>query len=154
MDNRMDNKLTPERYKELFQGWFNNRMILLTMAIERPKAKTAEALLRMNFFLEDIEHHYIDSHAPKPVWDAFRYLRRFFKIYPRVEQKQSGRALEMIGRIYEAVGLEFRNGEKDFIGSGEKPPGRSGECVSRLDSAPPSRSPMTPKGLDWKIQCS
>ena len=69
-------------------------------------------MLRIEFFLDDLEHHYIDSHAEKPVRDAFRYLRRFLKIYPQVKPEHACRAFQMVGRIYGALGLNFKSGEK------------------------------------------
>lgn len=103
-----------KRFKEFFSGWFNNRMAIILMAIQHLKRKDAQAILRIEFFLEDVEHHFTDSHAPKWVRNAFRYLKSYFKVYPEVTLWQSYRAVEMIARIYESLGLKLQ-GQRGFI---------------------------------------
>lgn len=94
--------------QEGFLSWFNNHMAMVSMLIQYVRPRPAECLLRMGFFLHDIEHHYLESGRSKAVSDAFRYLRRYFRVYPKVEAGHSRRAHEMIARIYAALGLEKR----------------------------------------------
>ena len=94
-------------YNGLFRGWFNNHMTIVLMALQSPRLRTSETAFRIRFFLEDIEHHFVDSHAPKSTRDSFRYLKRYFRIYPGVTENHCRRAIEMVGGIYQVLGLEF-----------------------------------------------
>lgn len=91
----------------LFLGWFNNHMAMILLAIQHVRMKKVRSLMKMAFFLESIEHHYVPCDAPRCVRQAFRYLKRYFKVYPIVTQERSKRACEMVARIYEALELEF-----------------------------------------------
>jgi len=97
---------TDQKWQRLFEGWFNNHMMILLMAIQLAE-KTAEGMKgNVGFFLEDLEHHYMDSRSGKEVWDAFRWLRAYLRVYPGFTKDHSRRALEMVGRIYDAIGRE------------------------------------------------
>ena len=93
--------------ENLFRGWFNNHMTILLFMVQQPKPRKARTMLRIEFFIEDVEHHYIGCHGGKSVHDAFRYLKRYCKVYPAVTYRHSERAVEMVGRIYEALGLKL-----------------------------------------------
>lgn len=97
----------------LFEAWFNNRMTVILMAIQCPRSKNPESAAKTRFFLEDIEHHYVDPHAPKAVRNAFRYLRRYFAVYPNACREHSEEATEMVERIYEALGLRLHSRGND-----------------------------------------
>lgn len=93
-------------YRELFLGWFNNHMAIILLAIQYRRPTDRHAIFRILCFLEDVEHHYMDSKAPQPVWMALGYLKRYFRIYPEVTPKHCIRALEMVNKIYDALGLK------------------------------------------------
>ena len=88
-----------------FHGWFNNRMCLLLMMIENVKPRDLRSIFKLEFFLDDIEHHFIPTHSSRYVWGAFRYLKRFLRLYPRIKTRHLAVALKMTFRIYEAVGM-------------------------------------------------
>ena len=94
-------------YNGLFRGWFNNHMTIVLLALQNPRLRTSETIYRIRFFLQDIEHHFVDSHAPKSTRDSFRYLKRYFCIYPVVTESHCRRAIEMVGRIYQVLGLKW-----------------------------------------------
>ena len=94
--------------ESLFRGWFNNRMYVVLMSFQHIKARDPQTILGIQIFLRDIEHHFIPSHRPKSLVHAFRYLRRYFTVYPHVSVEQSQRAIEMVGRIYEAMGMMLK----------------------------------------------
>ncbi|HNV86707.1 MAG TPA: hypothetical protein PKL97_07065 [Candidatus Omnitrophota bacterium] len=96
------------KWQRLFDGWFNNHMMILLMAIQMPGKMAAEMRGNVGFFLDDLEHHYVDSRAGKNVWDAFRWFRAYLRVYPDFTRDYSRRALEMMGRIYGAMGRESR----------------------------------------------
>jgi hypothetical protein len=112
-----------------FWAWFNNRMTVVLIAVQSVRLRDSQSMMRIRFFLDDLEHHFVDGHAAKTVWDAFRYLKRYFEVYPKVTLKQCKRALEMVGRIYAILGMNLsgkeksckaRNGcEKTWLGASE-----------------------------------
>ena len=87
--------------------WFNNHMTVILMAIQYIHGREAPTIAGIEFFLHDIEHHFIRIEAGQAVRHAFRYLKRYFKCYPRVTPKHSKRAVEMVRRIYSSLGLEL-----------------------------------------------
>jgi len=103
----------PEIADGLFWGWFNNQMALLLMLIQCVRPRMPKLLLKIEFFLRDVEHHYLPPKAGASVRGAFRYLEGYFRVYPRVTREESNRAVRMVGRIYAAFGYRFREG--DFL---------------------------------------
>ena len=92
----------------LFKGWLNNRMAILIMLVECRKLRDPKRVLRINFFLEDLRHHYMPSNIEDSVQEAFDYLREFFNDYPAVTDQQCQKALEMVNRVYNALGYESK----------------------------------------------
>ncbi len=68
----------------LFRAWFNNRMTVLLILIHHIRQRDPRMILKIDFFLTDIEHHFVDSHAGEPYRYAFSYLHRYLKVYPAV----------------------------------------------------------------------
>lgn len=101
-----------------FLSWFNNHMALIVMALEYVRRRQPGFLMKVEFFLHGIEHHYLRPSRDKFVTDAFRYLRRYFKVYPNVKIEHSQRAFEMVGRIYAALGLELELQTESFSNEG------------------------------------
>ncbi|MCM8776387.1 MAG: hypothetical protein NC930_08610 [Candidatus Omnitrophica bacterium] len=101
--------------EDLFRGWFNNHMTIIFMAIQSVRERDAKTMMRMQFFLQDVEHHYIRTCASRPTREAFRYLSRYFKVYPHVNGRQCRRAVEMVARIYQAIGYEFHCQGRDRV---------------------------------------
>lgn len=95
------------KIKDLFQGWFNNRMMVILMAIQHIRAMDPKMKIGVELFLHDVEHHFTSPHGPEAVRHAFRYLKDYFSLYPVVEVAESEKAIEMVGRIYEALGMEL-----------------------------------------------
>ena len=87
----------------LFWGWFNNHMAMILLAIECRRIRETRSMIRIELFLNDIEHHFIESDVPKQVRDAFRWIKRYFRVYPAVTIRQSEKAARMLGTIYAAV---------------------------------------------------
>lgn len=99
------NELSDSEAKGLFLGWLNNRMGMILMAIQCIKAKEQSTLAHFEFFLHDLEHHFLAG--DRSLSEAFRYLRRYFRVYPNVTLAQSRKALEKVKEIYNAFGLEL-----------------------------------------------
>lgn len=93
-------------FETLFKGWFGNQMTVLLMLLQRVRAGHEKTIWRIQFFLHDLEHHYAAIYCGRYGRHAFRYLRRFFKVYPRVNAGHCQRALQMVQRIYEMLGFE------------------------------------------------
>lgn len=96
-----------EKSQETVHAWFNNKMTVLLMHMQYVKHRNPMAMMKTVFFLEEIEHHFIKSKAPRAVRNAFRYLKRYCSVYPNVTKRQCERAFEMIGRVYRAMGYKF-----------------------------------------------
>ena len=89
------------------RAWYNNRVWVVLRAIESPKFKETERMMEIEFFLEALENYFIGQAASRHFKNAFRYLKCYFVIYPFVRPRQSEKAVEMIGRIYQAMNYEF-----------------------------------------------
>ena len=83
-------------------------MALILMYCQYIKTRDSQAIVAAQIFLRDIEHHFIPTRRPKFISHAFRYLTRFFKVYPNVSVEQSQRAIEMVEKIYEAMGMKLK----------------------------------------------
>jgi len=86
-----------------FVGWFNNRMMVILMLIQDIRPRESRSMLRAEFFLEEIERHFISPSADRTARNAFRWMRRYLKIYPAVTKEHSKRALDKVSQIYDAV---------------------------------------------------
>lgn len=96
------------KLNELFLGYFNNRMTVLLMMIEHPGiARNLNSVARQRFFLEDLYHHFLPPHCEAKYYRAFEWLFLFLKRYPFVSPRRIYRALQMVGLVYEAFGLEL-----------------------------------------------
>lgn len=95
---------------EQFDAYVNNRLFVLIMWVRSVKQRknTASGKQHLEFFLHDMEHHFVDPHAGKEVRDAFRWLKAYVKVYPHVSKKdKTQKAYEMIKTVYEALGIKF-----------------------------------------------
>ena len=91
-----------------FTAYFNNRMYILLMWIQRPKERSAESKLHLQFFLNDMEHHFVDPYVDMQARHAFRWLNAFLKVYPIVgEKNRFVIAHQMAARVYKAVGVDL-----------------------------------------------
>lgn len=94
--------------REFFLSWFNNNMCIFLMLIQRVTEREPKTMMRMEFFLYEIEHHYLKANVTKDVSVAFHWLRKFLTLYPDVSAKQCEKAVEMVRRIYGVVGLKLK----------------------------------------------
>lgn len=101
----------PENTAKMYRAWVNNRVSALLLTIQRSEMKDMELSLKHEFFLEEIEHHFVDSHAGVRVWRAFNYLRRYLKCDSDAKASHRIGALRMLGLIYERLGFD---GKKIF----------------------------------------
>lgn len=93
---------------ELFQAYFNNRMMILLMMIEHPEiSRDAFSVSRQKFFLEDLYHHFLPPHAESKYRRAFEWLFRFLEIYPEITPQKIYKAIQMVSLIYEVFGLDL-----------------------------------------------
>lgn len=103
-----DRLLAGGKLKELFLAYFNNRMMILLMMIEHPEtSRKAISIERAKFFLEDLYHHFLPPKCESKYRRAFEWLFRFLEIFPQVTPERIYRAIQMVGLIYEAFGLEL-----------------------------------------------
>ena len=93
-----------------FAAYVHNRVYILVMWIQHiSKRDITEEKRHLMFFLHDMEHHFVDPHAEKRLRDAFRWIKVYIKIYPGVcKRDRKEKAYELIRRIYEAIGVEWR----------------------------------------------
>lgn len=88
------------------RAWFGNRIWVILRTIESPKfMRTMEDI---KFFMKTLGEFFIETKTSRYYRNAFRYLRRYFRVYPLVRKRESERAIEMIGRIYQGLGYEFK----------------------------------------------
>ena len=89
-----------------YRAWVNNKVLALYLTIDRNRPREIQCLLKHEFFLEEIEHHFMDSHAGYRIWRAFNYLKCFLKsdAYTKVIHRKG--ALRMLGLIYERLGFD------------------------------------------------
>jgi hypothetical protein len=106
-------------FDDVVRAWVNNKMAILLMRMQYVKTCDPEAMRKTAFFLEEIEHHFISTDAPKLTRNAFRYLKRYLSVYPYVTKKHCERAFQMIVRIYQAIGYKF-NYVPSFTGFWDK----------------------------------
>lgn len=88
-----------------YQAWVNNKVQALSLTIQVNRVHHGHGFLKHEFFLEEIEHHFIDSHARYKVWRAFRYLKQYLKTYPHGKANHQKTALAMLGFIYDRLGV-------------------------------------------------
>lgn len=101
------NRAGAAKRDEFFQGWFNNQMTILLFALQSPKPLGRDAVKRLQFFLYDLEHHFLRGLQEAGVRRALRYLKCFLCAYPIVSMKHAPSVVRSVARIYEAAGLEF-----------------------------------------------
>ncbi|HOW87082.1 MAG TPA: hypothetical protein PKV84_00310 [Candidatus Omnitrophota bacterium] len=89
------------------RAWFNNKMMLLLMKMQYIQPRDSFGMMKSAFFLDEIEHHFIATTAPKSTRNAFRYLKRYMTVYPYVSKTHCERAFEMITRVYQGMGYQF-----------------------------------------------
>ncbi len=112
-----------------YRAWVNNKVAGLIWTIQRGGEGDERGFLRHLFFLDEIEHHFIDSHARRAVWRALDYLRRYFNAEAGSKDRHRGKALEMVSLIYEELGLEVR--KVRAVGEGYKLPQIDGDEPAR-----------------------
>jgi len=94
-----------EPAEKRYRAWVNNKVTVLIWVIERNKPRDSRSMLKHEFFLEEIEHHFMDCHASYRAWRAFRYLRGYLKSYPHAKVNHQRTALAMLRLIYEELGF-------------------------------------------------
>jgi hypothetical protein len=95
-----------ENGEKRYQAWVHNKIMALAWLIQRNKSKDKRGLLRHEFFLDEIEHHFMDCDAECKVWKAFRYLRLYLRTYPQKKLRHRDKALEMLELVYERLGFK------------------------------------------------
>ncbi len=108
-------RLTGENTEKRYSAWVNNKVMALMLAIQSNKTRDSRSILKHEFFLEEIEHHFVDCHANSKVWRAFSYLKRYLRTYPQGTANHQKTALRMLRLIYEELGFQgTRIVENDF----------------------------------------
>ena len=92
----------------LFLSYLNNRMTVLLLAIQRVRPMPVRSRLHLGLFLEDLQHHFVASDAPRSSRSALRWLKAFVRVYPQVCQKDLRKAYEMVERVYALFGLRLQ----------------------------------------------
>lgn len=92
-----------------FNAYVHNRMNILIMWVQHLKPRdVSEAKRHLDFFLHDMEHHFVDPYAPRELRKAYQWIRAYIKVYPAVTKKdRTQKAFEMIERVYQSIGIEF-----------------------------------------------
>lgn len=99
--------------EKLFTGWLNNRMSILLMLIQHPKAREERVRQRILNFLEDLRHHFLPSIIKDSESEAFDYLASYFQAYPAVSREQGAVAKVMVNRVYRALGYPSKVTEEE-----------------------------------------
>lgn len=94
-----------ETAEQRYKAWVNNKIMALIWVIERNAHRDLTAILKHVFFLEEIEHHFMDCHADYRVWRAFRYLKAYLRTYPHKKLIRQHTAFAMLRIIYEKLGF-------------------------------------------------
>ncbi len=97
-----------ESVDKKYQAWVNNKIQVLTLTIQRNQARDIRILLKHEFFLEEIEHHFMDCHAGHRVWRGFLHLKRYLRNCPHAKTTHRRGALKMLGLIYGELGFDER----------------------------------------------
>src|SRR3989338_1509742 len=96
----------PNDRETLFRGWFGNNMVILIMLLQGKNLRKETTIMRMQFFLFDLEHHFLNPRADHQIFrNEFRYLRYCLRVNPNTCVQHKERAMEMIAMIYEGLGL-------------------------------------------------
>ncbi len=97
-----------EPAEKRYRAWVNNKVQALTLTIQTNRVNNIHSLLKHEFFLEEVEHHFMDSHAGHRVWRAFLYLKRYLKLYPHARANHQKGAMKMLELIYGQLGFDGR----------------------------------------------
>ena len=90
----------------LLEGWFANKMTIAILWIQSGRRIPEDSLRRIFYFLEELEHHFINR-AEKDYLGLIQWLKEYFRKHPEVSAKERFRAIKMYARIFRAFGLEF-----------------------------------------------
>lgn len=93
----------------LFQGYFNNKMTVILLRLQKRNPEP-DSLLSMKavLFLDDLYRHMLKSDLQKDYRRVFVWLKKFFSQYPHVKPSQKRKAYEYIKLIYSIFGLELK----------------------------------------------
>lgn len=89
------------------RAWFGNRIWVILRTIETPYFKERRQMMEINFFFEILKDYFVETKTSVYFRNAFRYLQRYFRVYPLVKKHQSEKAIEMVARIYQGLSYEF-----------------------------------------------
>ena len=100
--------LGKEETRELFVAYFNNKMTIILLMLQRRVPGTgALAALKAQIFLEDLYHHLLRSEYQQCYGRVFQWLRIFFMRFPNVKPVQKRKAIEYLGLVYRMFGLKL-----------------------------------------------
>jgi|GEM_PF-1863241 len=93
----------------LFQGYFNNKMTVMLLRLQKRNPEP-DSLLSMKavLFLDDLYRHMLKSDLQHDYKWVFIWLKKFFSQYPYVTPTQRRKAYEYIKLIYRLFGLELK----------------------------------------------
>ncbi|OGX03763.1 MAG: hypothetical protein A3G87_08510 [Omnitrophica bacterium RIFCSPLOWO2_12_FULL_50_11] len=94
----------------LLQAWFANKMTIPILWIQSGKRIPEGSLNRIFYFLEELEHHFLDR-VGGDYSSLVEWLKEYFKRHPEVSPKERFRALKMYARIFRAFGLQHEFGK-------------------------------------------
>lgn len=101
-----EKRIAQGKLAELFQAWFNNRMMILLMMIEHPEiSRDVLSVERQGFFLHDLYHHFLPPHCEAKYRRAFEWLFKFLDIFPSVTPRKIYQAIQKVRLIYEIFGF-------------------------------------------------
>lgn len=98
---------------ELLKGWFNNKMMVVIFRIQYfhiwVKKTTPVDVREQLIFLNDVQHHYLrERHDKKTFYNAAKWLKAFFRVYPKhITTGRSKKAWKIVKIVYEGFGLRF-----------------------------------------------
>lgn len=93
----------------LFQGYFNNKMTVMLLRLQKRNAEPdAQMSLRAVIFLDDLYRHMLKSELQRNYRRIFIWLKKFYNAYPNVKPDQKRKAYEYIKLVYKIFGLELK----------------------------------------------
>lgn len=100
------------------QAWVANKITIAVLWMQSGKRIPEDTLRRIFYFLEELEHHFLELSSESCVWEVIQRFKLYLNSYPYVTQTESTKAHRMTEVICRAFGLNFRANFKKFARPG------------------------------------
>lgn len=101
--------LSQEKVASLFTAYFNNKMTLLLLMLQKKRAQPDTlSSMRAVIFLDDLYRHMLRPSQQAQYARIFQWLMLFYRRYPHVKPAQTQRAGEYLRLLYKLFGFEIK----------------------------------------------